>query len=653
MKLKPFFKKCQEKEVFKMLTIYVVVSWVLLQVMAVTWQALGLPLKAGTYLIILLLLGFPLYIFFIWKSRIAPLEKEALILEENEIKEKLDFKRTYFSSLGIITAIIIVCVVLIINKNFVRQVELPKVVQSNKIAVLRFGNNTGDPAYDVVSKMASDWIMHGITENQAGQVISQEVVNEYTSALRGKNSEEGVTSVVNEYLRPGKIITGNFYLKNNNLLFQCIIKDGISDETLIAFKPSECNTNEALVCIDDIKESILGFLMTEGSKKEMLQDSPPKYEAYKYFLEAKNTQENETYLQLLNKAIQADSTYFEPKVLRVAYFYDTGNYEKADSLLNAIEPDSQNNKRQVNLLQTYDALLKGNNKKVYSTTLKEYEIAPFDLKSNKSAMVVALQFVNRPEDVQNIFDVIKMDSMDLQNCPDCISRIYVKALADIELKNYKSSIKLLEPLIETAPETFLKKPLIAAYVRSGSHFKTEKLINEIELLSPVDVFDNMCLYTAKEYLLAENTLKANEYLDKIIKASKETSDKTILAEALYYKREYGIAEKLLGEALLKEPENIDILAELAICSHHLNKPKQVEKYLKNIETQRGKYKYGSIDYALAQFYAITKNTTEMNAHLMKAVAEGHMYTSQTFQNDPHFIKYKNTQPFINILTFWH
>ncbi len=30
-----------------------------------------------------------------------------------------------------------------------------KIIQSDKIAVLKFGNNTGDPQYDIVSKMAS------------------------------------------------------------------------------------------------------------------------------------------------------------------------------------------------------------------------------------------------------------------------------------------------------------------------------------------------------------------------------------------------------------------------------------------------------------------------------------------------------------------
>ncbi|MDO9276891.1 MAG: hypothetical protein Q7T92_15270 [Lutibacter sp.] len=653
MKLKSFLKHCQDKEVFKMLSIYVVSAWVLLQVSALIWKPLGLPEKTVTFLIILLLIGFPLYIFYIWKANVAPLVMEATVLDEIEIKEKATFKKMYFSALGVIAVINLIVVFLIINKNFSDAIALPTANPSDKIAVLKFGNNTGDKSYDIISKMTADWIMHGITENKAGQVISNEVVDEYASALKIKNNIGDVNAIVKKYLEPGKLISGNFYLKNGNLLFQCIVKDGDNDETLIAFKTNECGTNDALKCIDELKEQILGFLMTEGRKKEMLQETPPKYDAYKYVLEAKNTVENKKYLALLNKAIEADPVYFEPKVLRVAYYYNINNYIKADSLLKAIEPDSKNNKRQLNLLNSYKALLAGNNKKVYNTILNEYEIAPFDLKSNKSAMVVALQFVNRPADVQPIFEAIKMDSMDIQNCQDCIIRIYVKALADIELNKYDGVIKLLEPITETVEELFLKKPLIASYVRSGNDTKAALFLNKFELLNKLETYEDLCLFTAKEYLLLGNTSKANDYLTKIISLTANATEKTLRVEAFYFKNDYVEAEKILKELLVKNPGNINLLAKLAICNFKMNNRIQVEKYLKNLESLRALYQYGSVDYALAQFYAVSENKNEMDKHLIRSVAEGHLFTPQSFQNDPHFIKYKGNASFKNILNFWH
>ncbi|MDP3358055.1 MAG: hypothetical protein Q8S41_01780 [Lutibacter sp.] len=649
MNLRSFFKQCHDKEVFKMLSIYLVSSWVLLQVSALVWKPLGLPEKTVTYLIILLLISFPFYILYIWKAIVIPLENEITDLDDHQKKKKAAFKKGYFSSLGVISVINLVAVLLIINNNFKKTIDLPKVKQSDKIAVLKFGNNTGNAAYDIISKMTADWIMHGITENKAGQVISNEVVDEYASALKIKNTKGDVNSLVKEYLMPSKIISGNFYLKNNKLLFQCTIKDGNKDETLFAFETSECGTNDALKCIDELKEQILGFLMTE----EMLQEKPPKYDAYKYVLEAKINDESEKHIDLLNKAIKADPGYFEPKVLRVAYYYDYGNYQKADSLLKAIEPDSKKNKRQLNLLNSYQALLAGNNKKVYQTILQEYAMAPFDLKSNKSAMVVALQFVNRPEAIEPIFNAIKMDSMDIQNCQDCINRIYVKALADIELKKYDAVIQVLEPMIESVESPFLKNPLIASYIRAKNDTKIDALLNKMQLLNKLVTYHDLCLFTAKEYLLMENADKANEYFNKIINSPKNTSEKTMLAEAFYFKNDFAEAEKIWKELHAQNKENIDFLAKLAICNHKMNNEKQAEKYLKNLEVLRDRFQFGSIDYAFAQFYAASDNKTEMEKYLAKTVARGFLFTSQTFQNDPHFIKYKDTPSFKNILNYWH
>jgi hypothetical protein len=101
-----------------MLSIYIVSAWVILQVLSITWQPLGLPQKSVAFLIIVLLLCFPLYIFFLWKFRVAPLHKAEVELDEKEGKKRAAFQKMYFSSLGIITSLCVIAVFLIVNRNF-------------------------------------------------------------------------------------------------------------------------------------------------------------------------------------------------------------------------------------------------------------------------------------------------------------------------------------------------------------------------------------------------------------------------------------------------------------------------------------------------------------------------------------------------------
>lgn len=76
-----------------MLSIYIVSAWVILQVLSITWQPLGLPQKSVAFLIVVLLLCFPLYIFFLWKFRVAPLHKAETEVDEKEKRKELHFKK--------------------------------------------------------------------------------------------------------------------------------------------------------------------------------------------------------------------------------------------------------------------------------------------------------------------------------------------------------------------------------------------------------------------------------------------------------------------------------------------------------------------------------------------------------------------------------
>ncbi len=654
MKLKSFFKQCHEKEVFKMLSIYIVSSWVILQVLSITWQPLGLPQKSVAFLIIVLLLCFPLYIFFLWKFRVAPLHKTEIEIDERERKKRTTFQKMYFSTLGIITSLCVIAVFFIVNRNFSQTDSnfLPKVIKSDKIAVLKFGNNTGDPQYDIVSKMASDWIIHGITENNVAQVITQDLVDEYKNILKGKNIEEDESTIVKEYLKPSKIISGNFYLKNGNLLFQGMLTDGKTNKTNFSFKPTECAAKNPLKCIEDLNESIIGYFITEDKKKLMLQESPPKYEAYKYLLEAKYSNENQEYISLLNKAIAADSTYFEPKVLRVAHYYNLGEFKSADSLLKLIKPDSYRNKRQLNLLNMYQALLKGENRTVYKTILKEYEIAPFDLQTNKSAMVIALQYVNRPEDVNAIYKKVAMDSMNLQNCLDCTTRIYVKAYADIELGKYDAAIQLIENAQKEVEAKLLNRPLVIAFAKAGKGEDLNQFLRRINIIASPEEVQELYLQAGKEYLLKDDTKLANDYFNKIINAETETVSPKMLADALFYKKEYSKAKNILKDVYNKEPENSDALVKLAICNHKLGNTTDAKKNINALENLRADYQFGEVEYALGQYYAATDNEPEFYKHLLKAVANGHLYHWKFFKNDPQFKKYIKTKGFEEVMNFW-
>ncbi|NNM22623.1 MAG: tetratricopeptide repeat protein, partial [Flavobacteriaceae bacterium] len=447
---------------------------------------------------------------------------------------------------------------------------------------------------------------------------------------------------------------GNYYLKDDKLLFQCSITDGDYDKTLISFDPVSCDRQNPLECVEALKQVILGFLITEVNPELNLQETPPRFEAYEYFINAKaNIANDQVYLDLLNKAIEADSTYFEAKVDRALYYYNAREFRIADSLIGRIVPNSINSTRQINLLNQNKALLNGNNKKAYTYIQQEYNYAPFHLETNSGAMVVTLQYVNKPEKIDSLFNFIPMEKMNLETCTFCKFRYYIQGLALNELKQYNKTQQLLAPVIEQSEDYYLKIPLIAALVRSGNFAKLDDLLNRIHLTADGATLSAASLFAGKECLLKGDTEKASLYFDKVL-ANESLEIPTVeMASAYYYKKDFDTAVSILEKLLTDDPENHSLLSKLAVSYAKIGNQEKSDDTLRRLEKSRSDYQYGSVDYAYAQFFAATGNKDKALQHLLLSIANGNSYTPNTYQNDPHFKAYHDNQAFKNILTFWH
>ena len=658
MNLKTFVNECNDNDVFKRLSIYLVSSWLLIQVLDVTSKPLGLPDYSVTILLILLIVGFPINMYLVWVYHIKKIKPSGTANDEpaQYIYKKSTFKKMYFSVITFTSIISFLLVFTIVNNNFISNTTtLDKIVSKNKIAILKFGNNTGDAKNDVIGKMASDWLIHGITENNVGQTVSPKMVDDYTNILKATDLNVNSTKVLNKYFNPSKIITGNYFLKNDKLILQGSIADGNLNQVLISFKSIECNKENPLECIESLKQMVLGYLITEKNSNQQLQETPPIYKAYQLLLDAKAVIDKpKESLELLNQAIAIDSNYFEAKVLRVANYYNEGLFKEADSLRKLIKPTNRNNKRQQNLLNLYHALIEGNNRKVYTTMLAEYNNTPFDLESNQSAMTIAIEFVNKPEKVDAIFDVISTDKMALESCVYCEYRIYAKGKSDIALGRYSKAIELFKDIPITKDNAYLfQSILIAAYIRNNNVKALKKFEAAQKLV--IDKSDLLDFYivAANEFSLRKQHDLANDNYLKIINEFGKSLKDIRVAKAFYQYKQYDSAALLLYELLKKSPKNVDFLSLLAKTQYKIGEEQEASKTIEKLKALNKPYQFGEIEYAIASYFATIKNKKQALYYLKASIAKGNRFTQSTFQNDPDFIDYFETKEFNEILTYWH
>ena len=655
MNLKTFIKECNDKDVFKRWSIYLVSSWVLIQVLDVTHKPIGLPDYSVTILLLLLIIGFPINMYLVWLYHIKVLKRKQTE-EENltyQYSKKSSFKKIYFSLISFFSIIATVLSLTIVNNNFVENTNfaLKEMNASNKIAISKFGNNTGDAAYDDIGKMTSDWLIHGITENNIGQTVSPKVIDDYTKILQSADIQTQRNNVIRKYFKPEKIITGNYFLNNGKLILQGSITDGNVDKILISFKSVECSIENPLECIESLKQLVLGYLITEKKPNQNLQETPPVYKAYQLLLDAKsNIDKPKVSLALLNKAIAIDSNFFEAKVLRVANYYNEGLFKEADSLRKLIKPTQRNNRRQQNLLNLYQALIEGNNRRIYETLLLEYNNTPFDLESNQSTMTVALEFVNKPGEVAPIFDKIITDKMSLSDCVYCEYRIYAKAKADLELKKYNEILTLFEDITLTKDNSYLfQSILIATHIRTKNMDAFQTLESNQKLFASKNDMQEFYVFAAKEFMLQKNKVMADQYFKKLLSIANEYN----AAYANYMLGNFAESNKQLLSLIKSKPNNIKFLTLLAKNAYKLNLTTSASDYISTLTKLMGPYQYGEIEYALAKYYMLKGEKGLALLNLKQSIAKGNRFTLSTFQNDPDFIKVFSTKEFSEVLNYWH
>ena len=665
MTLKGFIKECHKKEVFKMLSIYIVSSWVILQVLAVIADPLGLPVKSVTYLIIILLIGFPIYIYYVWKFRLLKYEIQQTE-DPTTPYNKSTFQKMYFSSLLVVSIITGISITFIIKNNFGSNFSLEEIKGNNKIAVIGFKNTFGDDKLDNVGNIIASYISHGITEKEVGQVISPKVINDYTSIIKSQAGVVDLNNLLNTYFKPGKRIEGAYYAEKDTLLLQGSIKNSI-EETLISFETIKCGLDSKLDCAEQLKQKILGYLRTEGTQDESgyiknkedrivsyYEETPPKFEAYELLTSALSSQSNSRLrFELLNKAIEVDPSFFEPKIHIIAYHYNNGTYKIADSLTNNLLLNSDYSKRQRNWLLFYEATLKGKNDRAYRAIQYEYKLAYKDLATNMTTMTNALQKVNHVEDIEEIFNEIPMTEMALENCDRCGYRYYLKGLADVELGKYDEVINTLVPVTNILENIVIKRPIIMAYSQSGKLNELENYLSDYALTASTQAIDYLTIFSGIQLINANQIDEANKYFNKIITNNDSNSNLPNLAKAYYYKEDYLNAQDIYTKLHNNEVENIEYLVHLAISYFKNGNFEAAKTHIEKLDNLRTDYQFGAIDYGWAQYYISIGDKDKALEFLLKSVSQGFDFLATTFQNDPHFRTLKDSPEFNNrIMNYW-
>ncbi|HKI44300.1 MAG TPA: tetratricopeptide repeat protein [Balneolales bacterium] len=209
MNLKKFLQELKRRNVFKVATAYAIAGWLIIQVATSVFPAFKFPDWTTQFVIILVLIGFPISIILAWAFEMT---QEGVKRTDEESEEQPTTKKTG-RKLDIILGLLLVLAVGII---FYQQVSKPKrgttqelsagpasvdslSAPSKSIAVLPFVNMSADTNNAYFASGIRDLILTKLDEIGGLKVIARTTSDQYKSRpedLRTVGSQLGVATVL-------------------------------------------------------------------------------------------------------------------------------------------------------------------------------------------------------------------------------------------------------------------------------------------------------------------------------------------------------------------------------------------------------------------------------------------------------------------------
>jgi len=321
-----FFDELKRRNVIKATMAYIVVAWVLLQVLTIIlpeFQAPGWVLKT---LMILMAVGLPIWMIFSWVYEVTPegLKKTAQVSSDESITSTTN-KR--------LNVVILVVLIIAIAVNFIDTSDTQNTLVASTSDSLRENSIAVLPFLDMSPKKDQEFYSDGIAVeilNSLCKFKELKVVGR-TSSFSFKNTNEDIKSI-GDKLNVNNILEGSVQKQQDNIMISVRLTNAEDGYTIFSESYSDALENifdlQSEIALD-IAEKIESKLALGENKLYPRKKINPR--SYETFLKGKlefvngplNMKRNEIFKakKYFESAVQLDSNFAEASAyLSLVYF---------------------------------------------------------------------------------------------------------------------------------------------------------------------------------------------------------------------------------------------------------------------------------------------------------------------------------------------
>ena len=310
MSLKKYWKELQRRHVVKAGIAYLVFTWLLTQVFSILLPVFDIPTSVFKTLIIVMAVGFPIWLIFAWVYDFTPdgLQKTKEVEFDSKVHARKNVKLNRF----IIGTLSLAVVLLIVNqirmKNEMTEIKSVTITSpfEESIAVMAFSDMSPNKDHEYFSDGISEELLNILVKIPKLKVISR------TSSFSFKNKEV-TAKEIGEQLEVSHLLEGSIRKAGNTVRITAQLVN-TKDGSHVWSQTYDRNLDSIFKIQDEIAREVSNQLQLTLMGSNQLQ-SPPATEAYNLYLHSKHLLRQNTKESLINaeklvmNSLEIDSTY--------------------------------------------------------------------------------------------------------------------------------------------------------------------------------------------------------------------------------------------------------------------------------------------------------------------------------------------------------
>ncbi|TVZ60344.1 TolB-like protein [Flavobacteriaceae bacterium MAR_2010_105] len=557
MNLKNYFKELKRRNVIKAALAYLIVAWLIIQVLSVILPAFEAPPYLLKSALIILFIGFPIWIVFSWIYEFTPEGLKKTIDVEPEIS--MMSKTGSRINKVIIFALSLAVIVLVIDRLINEPVKVLDYGEKG-IAVLAFADMSPQQDHEYFSDGISEELLNILVRIPKLKVISR------TSSFSYKGKNKTAIEIGNE-LNVSHILEGSIRKSGNTVRITAQLintMDGSHEWS----ETYDRNLDSVFKIQDEIAKAVSRQLELT-LMGELRSKNPPDTQAYNLYLQAKHLirqNTTEAYIlaeKVIKQSIVIDSSFSSSWDL-LASIYNTGAYNFSIGDMNesiskgliavnkALELDPNSADAHVTLASLQSHLW------MFEESSKNLKKA-LDLEPNNAIIIgtaALMTFGDLEKSVRLLKTAIAID-------PLIYTNYFNLGFAYYRLQRYEEAMEAFNTFSMYYPNTEILHYMKAQIFLAQGH--TNKALAEIEQ----ETHEFFSLYGKNFVLYAIGGVKGSEQVLEEFIEKFSTTDPANMADLYAYRGNYDESFAWLNRAWdSKDPVLIEALSYPAFKPMH-------------------------------------------------------------------------------------